>query len=46
VWAPEGDAVITGPDEVDYVVPALAAGSYAYNCLTHPTTMVGTLTVA
>ena len=45
VWAPEGDAVITGPEEVDYRVPGLAAGTYTFNCLTHPTTMVGTLTV-
>lgn len=46
VWAPAGDAVITGPDEVEYQVPALEAGTYTFNCLTHPTTMVGTLTIA
>lgn len=45
VWAPEGNALITGVDEVTYEVPALPAGTYTYNCLSHPTTMVGTLTV-
>lgn len=45
VWAPEGDAMITGPDSVTYEIPALPAGTYTYNCLSHPTTMVGTLTV-
>ena len=45
VWAPEGDALITGPDSVTYEIPALPAGTYTYNCLSHPTTMVGTLTV-
>ncbi|MGZ8630331.1 MAG: cupredoxin domain-containing protein [Actinomycetota bacterium] len=45
VFAPEGDELITGPDTAVYEVPALAAGTYTYNCLSHPTTMVGTLTV-
>lgn len=45
VWAPEGDAMITGPDAIDYEIPALAAGTYTYNCFAHPVTMVGTLTV-
>ncbi len=45
VWTPEGNALITGPDEAPYEVPALAAGTYAFNCFSHPTTMVGTLTV-
>jgi plastocyanin len=45
VWAPEGNAMITGPDEASYEVPALAAGTYTFNCFSHPTTMVGTLTV-
>jgi plastocyanin len=45
VWAPEGNAVIVGPDEVTYEIPALPAGTYTFNCLPHPTTMVGTLTV-
>lgn len=35
----------TGPGERDYQVPALAAGSYTYFCVVHPTTMTGTLTV-
>jgi plastocyanin len=46
VWAPPDNAMITGEDSVVYEVPALAAGSYTFNCLSHPTTMVGTLTVA
>jgi plastocyanin len=45
VWAPEGSAMITGPDEATYEIPALAAGTYTFNCFSHPTTMVGTLTV-
>ena len=45
VYAPEGDELITGPDTAVYEVPALPAGTYTYNCLSHPTTMVGTLTV-
>ncbi len=45
VWTPEGNAMITGPDEAHYEVPALAAGTYTFNCFSHPTTMVGTLTV-
>lgn len=44
VWAPADDAVITGPDQVTYEIPELSAGDYLFNCLTHPTTMVGTLT--
>ena len=46
VWAPADNAMITGEDSVVYEVPALPAGSYTFNCLSHPTTMVGTLTVA
>ncbi|HWC70253.1 MAG TPA: cupredoxin domain-containing protein [Actinomycetota bacterium] len=46
VFAPEGNELITGPDTAVYEVPALPAGTYTYNCLSHPTTMVGTLTVA
>ncbi|MFM7718795.1 MAG: cupredoxin domain-containing protein [Actinomycetota bacterium] len=34
--------LVTGPMEVVYDVPALAAGSYWFNCVVHPT-MVGTL---
>lgn len=46
VWEPKNDASITGPAEVDYKISALSAGTYTYNCYVHPTTMVGTLTVA
>jgi plastocyanin len=46
VWAPADNALITGVDEVVYEVPALAAGTYAFNCFSHPATMVGTLTVS
>jgi plastocyanin len=45
VWAPEGNELITGPDTAVYEIPALPAGTYTFNCLSHPTTMVGTLTV-
>ena len=45
VWAPADNALITGPDEAMYEIPALPAGTYTFNCLSHPTTMVGTLTV-
>jgi len=45
LWAPEEDAVITGPDSVEYEIAALPAGTYAFNCYVHPT-MVGTITVA
>jgi plastocyanin len=45
VWAPEGNAVIVGPDEITYEIPALPRGTYTFNCLPHPATMVGTLTV-
>jgi plastocyanin len=34
-----------GPGTRDYSVPGLAAGSYTYFCVVHPTTMHGTLTV-
>jgi plastocyanin len=44
VFAPEGNELITGVAETDYRVPALPAGTYTFNCLAHPATMVGTLT--
>lgn len=37
-----GDTV-TGPGKITYVVPALAAGTYRYNCKWHPV-MTGELT--
>jgi plastocyanin len=36
--------IVTGPTNVSYQVPALAAGSYLFVCDVHPT-MTGTLTV-
>jgi plastocyanin len=39
----KGD-VISGPAQADYQVPALAAGTYTFNCTVHPN-MTGTLTV-
>lgn len=45
VFAPADDAIITGPAETDYEIPALAAGTYTYDCVVHATSMVGTLTV-
>ena len=52
VKGPAGDVTIggdtaffTGPGTRDYAVPALPAGDYTYNCVVHPTTMKGTLTV-
>jgi cytochrome c oxidase subunit II len=37
-------SLLTGPGDVSYTVPALAAGSYTFNCTVHPN-MTGTLTV-
>ncbi|HET9613365.1 MAG TPA: cupredoxin domain-containing protein [Candidatus Limnocylindrales bacterium] len=34
-----------GPGTRDYTVPPLAAGTYQYFCVVHPTTMNGTLTI-
>lgn len=38
--------IIPGPDTTEYMVPALDAGTYHFQCDVHPTTMTGTLTVA
>jgi plastocyanin len=46
VFAPVDEAQVTGVATATYEVPALAAGTYTYNCYSHPATMVGTLTVA
>lgn len=46
VFAPADNALINGVAEETYEVPALAVGTYTYNCFAHPATMVGTLTVA
>ena len=37
--------IVTGVTTTTYSVPALAAGTYAFQCSVHPTTMTGTLTV-
>jgi plastocyanin len=49
IKAPDGSqpfkgSILTGPGSVTYDVPALAAGSYTFSCVVHPT-MTGTLTV-
>jgi plastocyanin len=41
----EGD-LVTGPDQAQYDVPALDAGEVAFNCVVHPTTMVGSVQVS
>ena len=46
LWAPKNDATINGGETVDYEIPALDAGTYAFNCYVHPTTMTGTITVS
>lgn len=38
--------LITGPAQVSYAVEAVPEGAYFFHCEVHPTTMVGTLTVA
>lgn len=47
---PSGDTVfqgeiITGPAQAEYRIPALDPGEYAYNCVVHPTTMIGKIVV-
>ena len=37
--------LITGPDEIQYEIPALDAGEYYFLCIVHPT-MNGTVVVA
>src|ERR671915_1675970 len=39
-----GQPIVTGPAMVEYDVPPIEAGTYAFICEVHPTTMVGTLT--
>ncbi len=46
VFVPADNAMINGVAEATYAIPALAAGTYTYNCFSHPATMVGTMTVA
>jgi len=48
---PTGDTVfqgdlVTGPNQVVFDVPALDAGTHAFNCVVHPTTMIGSVEVA
>jgi plastocyanin len=38
--------LISGPNETNYPVPPLQAGSYFFHCEVHPTTMVGTIEAA
>jgi plastocyanin len=37
--------IITGPDTIDYSIPALPAGEYYFICVVHPTQMTGTVVV-
>jgi plastocyanin len=39
-----GEPYIEGGKEIDYPVPAMAAGTYPFICTVHPT-MTGTMTV-
>jgi len=45
LWAPPGNAAITGVASTVYQLPPLVAGTYTFNCFFHPATMFGTLTV-
>jgi plastocyanin len=38
--------IITGVAQTSYDVPALDAGEFAFNCVVHPTTMIGSIQVA
>ncbi len=47
---PTGDTIfqgdlVTGPDQATYDVPALDAGTYAFNCVVHPTVMIGEIQI-
>ncbi|MCI0633704.1 MAG: cupredoxin domain-containing protein [Actinobacteria bacterium] len=47
---PSGDLLlepdtIVGPAQTEYEAPALDAGEYAYNCVIHPTQMIGEVRV-
>ena len=46
IWAPPNNALVTGVAEETYEIPELPAGTYTFNCFSHPATMVGTLSVA
>jgi len=37
--------LVTGPNTASYDVPALDAGTHAFNCVVHPDTMTGTIQV-
>jgi plastocyanin len=39
-------ALVNGPKQVTYQVPALPAGDYFFHCAVHPTTMMGNITVS
>lgn len=45
VWAPKGNATVTGVGDTKYAIPALDAGEYTFTCSIHPAVMTGTLTV-
>ncbi len=45
IFAPPGNATITGPATARYGVKALQVGTYFFHCVVHPTTMHGTITV-
>ena len=45
VWAPKGNATVTGVGDTKYEIPALDAGVYTFTCSIHAAVMTGTLTV-